>query len=121
MRHHHKIIAGRFRFRRRPRRSLANTWLAVLALSLVLAVFVVGEDRGRFVSGNELSVAGGHDLSRYHLLPFRKKIMLVVKVVVFLQESGQQIRIVASRPNLVVVPSPSAINFDVPLDRKAGQ
>ncbi len=100
---------------------MANTWLAVLALSLVLAVFAVGGDRGRFVSGDELSVAGGHDFSKYHLLSFRKKIMLGGKIVVFLQESGQQIRIVVSRPNLVVVSNPSAINFDVPLDRKAGQ
>ena len=121
MRQRQKIIAGRFRFRRRPLRSLATTWHAVLALSLVLAAFTVGEGRDRLVFGNEPSVAGGHDFGKYHLLSFRKIVILVGKVEVFLQESGQQNRIVESRSSLVVVPSPRAINFDVPLDRKAGQ
>ena len=93
----------------------------MLTFSLVLAAFIVGKDRGRFVSGKKLFVTGGHDLSMHHLLPFRKKIRLVGKVVALLQESGQQLRIVVGCSTLIVVPDHRTISFDVPLDRKAGQ
>ncbi len=96
-------------------------WRAKFALSLALTVFVIGKGRGGFVSGKELSVAGGHDFSKYHLLPFRKKIRLVGKVAALLQESGQQLRIVVGCSALIVVPDQRTISFDIPLDRKAGQ
>ena len=94
---------------------------AIFALSLALAAFIVGRDGRRVISGKMLFVTGGQDFSRYHLLPFRKKVELVGKKAALLQEPGQQFRIIECCSTLMVVPDHRTVSFNVPLDRKAGQ